>query len=124
MPTARKDGMDAEAVGDYESRSAELGEYTASFETMPQGFAPPAELFKGLPDDACHSPHWGYLTKGVVRYIYTDGSVETVRAGDVYYIRPGHHFECIEDAEAVDFSPTAQLREVIDVVTRNMQTAE
>lgn len=45
-----------------------------------------------------------------------------MRAGDVYYIRPGHHVECVEDSEAVDFSPTAQLREVIEVVSRNMGT--
>lgn len=123
MPTARKDQMAAETVGDYESRSAELDDYTVSFETMPAGFAPPRELFKGLPGDACHCPHRGYLAKGVVRYTYTDGSVETVRAGDAYYIPPGHHVECVEDAEAIDFSPTARLREVIEVVRRNMDEA-
>ena len=64
MPTARRDEMAGATVGDYESRSDEIGDYTASFETMPKGFAPPAELFTGLPDDACHCPHIGYLTKG------------------------------------------------------------
>ena len=38
-----------------------------SYETFPKG-VDATPLFKGLPDDMCQSPHWGYILKGRVRY--------------------------------------------------------
>jgi hypothetical protein len=35
---------------------------------------------------------------------YTDGARETLRAGQAYYIRPGHNAHVDEDAELVEFS--------------------
>ncbi len=32
-----------------------------------------APLLKGLDDDACHAPHWGFLVSGEVVITYTDG---------------------------------------------------
>ena len=78
------------------------------------------ELFDGLPDSACSCPHWGVLLKGEFRVPFTDGRVETVRAGDAYYLPPGHRFEVTQDCEYVEFSPTTELRRTYEVVARNM----
>jgi hypothetical protein len=114
--------LSAETMGDYEGRIAELGEYTVSFESLPKGFPPGGtDAFKGLPDDACQSPHWGYLFKGSFRLRYTDGSETFVQAGEAYYAPPGHQFEALEDCETVEFSPTKELQETLEVVGPNVE---
>jgi hypothetical protein len=61
---AAKDDLSVEKMGDYQGQMAELPDgYTANFESIPAGMGGP-ELFEGLPDDTCQSPHWGYVFKG------------------------------------------------------------
>lgn len=117
-----KEALEAERMGDYEGRNGTLGEYNVAFESIPAGFPPGgAEAFKGLPDDACQCPHWGYLFKGSFRVRYTDGHVETVREGDAYYLAPGHLFEAVEDCETVEFSPSGEWEKTVEVVGRNIE---
>ena len=82
-----------------------------------------AATFAGLPDDACQCPHWGVLLSGEWRVPMSDGSVATVRAGEAYYLPPGHRFEVISDCEYIEFSPTMELQETYAVVARNQQAA-
>jgi hypothetical protein len=63
-----------------------------------------AEMFAELPGGACQEPHWGYMVKGAVTMRYSDGSSETLRAGQAYYIRPGHNAHVDEDCEIVEFT--------------------
>lgn len=105
---------------DYESRSSELDRFTVSFASTPAGFSPPPRLFDGLPGGACPCPHWGYLVKGEHRITFVDGTVETIRAGEAYYIRPGHWFESVTNSEAIEFSPTSELLRTVEIVHRNM----
>ena len=62
------------------------------------------EMFADLPDGACQEPHWGYIVSGSVTMRYTDGTAETLRAGDAYYIRPGHNAHVDEDVDLVEFT--------------------
>ncbi len=71
-------------------------------------------VLKGLKDDLCPCPHWGYMIKGSVQVRYTDGGEETFHAGDVWYLPPGHTLWCEEDAEYVDFSPAEDFERVIE----------
>ena len=48
-----------------------------------------APVLKGLPDDRCQCPHWGYVLKGRMVVTYGDRE-EIVNAGDAYYLPPGH----------------------------------
>ena len=67
---ASPDNLSVETIGDvYEGRFADLGDFTGYFEKIKGGtdFSP---LFVGLPDDSCQCPHWGYLFKGKMRFIY------------------------------------------------------
>src|SRR5215211_6315689 len=118
-----KDDFDLEEMGDYKGRISELPDgYTVTFESIPAGMGGP-ELFKGLPDDACQSPHWGYLFKGRFKATYTDGSEDVVSAGEAYYLRPGHVFEALEDCETIEFSPKEPFEQLMEVVGKNMESA-
>ena len=73
-----------------------------------------APLLVGLEEDACQSPHWGYLISGEVVVSYTDGSREQVSGGDVFFWPSGHSVAVERDAEIVLFSPQVAHGRVID----------
>jgi hypothetical protein len=66
-------------------------------------------LFKGLPDDRCSAPHWGYVTKGQIRIIYADRE-EVLRGADLYHLPPGHTAVVEEDYESVESSGIEHIR--------------
>jgi mannose-6-phosphate isomerase-like protein (cupin superfamily) len=114
---ARKESLSAEVFMDgYESRMAELDDYAGYFESIAAGtdFSPYYE--------SCEVPHWGYVFKGRLRFVYTDGHQEEVTAGELYYVPPGHTFEVLEDSETVEFSPKAPLEAHFALVTASMET--
>jgi hypothetical protein len=105
----------------FRSRMVEWGGMIVSYETFPKG-VDAAPLFKGLPDDMCQSPHWGYILKGRVR-ISTGNGDFVLKTGDVYYLEPGHVPAYEEDTEVLEFSPVAEYRHTIDVVNRNIEAS-
>ena len=119
MHRPMKDLPMVENYGDgFFSRLTEWGGMIVSYESFPKG-VDAAPLFKGLPDDMCQSPHWGYVIKGQVRVRRADGD-DVMRTGDVYYIEPGHVPVFEEDTEVLEFSPKTEYQKTIDVVARNM----
>jgi hypothetical protein len=123
MPKASKetasDSMEMEGYeGHYENFD---GGYTVAFEKYTAD-ADPGELFKGLPDDRCQCEHWGYVIKGKVSFKTADGE-ETFETGDAYYVGPGHTPVLYAGTEIVEFSPTNELQQTIDAVTKNMEAA-
>ena len=103
---------------DFRGRQIEWGGMIVSYETFPRGIdATP--LFKGLPEDMCQSPHWGYLLKGRMR-VKRAGEDEIVQAGDVYYLEPGHVPVFEEPSEILEFSPKSAYQQTVEVVARNM----
>ena len=82
-----------------------------------------APLFAGLPDDRCQCPHMGYVVKGKVKFTFSDGREEVYEAGDAYYAPPGHLPYLYAGSEVVEFSPSAELQETMEVVERNMEAA-
>jgi hypothetical protein len=123
MPKASKDtASESMKVEGYEGHYENFdGGYTVAFETYTED-TDAAELFKGLPDDRCQSPHWGYVIKGKVAFKTADGE-ETFEAGDAYYVGPGHTPVLHADTEIVEFSPTKELQQTVEVVMKNMQAA-
>jgi hypothetical protein len=79
-----------------------------------------AELFRGLPDDRAQLPRWGYVINGKVAFRFADRE-ETYKAGDAYYVPPGHTPIHYAGTEIVEFSPTKILGETIPVVMKNLQ---
>ena len=122
MPRTRKD--EAPLVVDepeITGRYVELADHTVCFETYPTDFDP-GFLFKGLPDDRCQCPHWGVVVSGRLDIHYADHS-EIYTAGDAYYILPGHLPHPHAGTEVIEFSPTAQLQQSMQVVGANMAAA-
>ncbi len=65
------------------------------------------------PDNLCQCPHWGTVVKGSIHVTYADGTEETVNAGEVYYWPSGHTVRVDEDYEAIEFSPSDQMSELM-----------
>jgi hypothetical protein len=75
-----------------------------------------APLLKGLENDLCQSPHWGYLIAGEILVTYADASEETVSSGDLFYWPPGHTIRITADSEVILFSPQHEHCAVVDHV--------
>lgn len=73
-----------------------------------------APLLKGLNNDACHAPHWGYIISGEVVVTYIDGNVDTCTGNDIFYWPPGHSVRVNKDAEIILFSPQHEHTQVMD----------
>lgn len=121
MPkVSRETASDTLTMDGYEGHFENLdGGYTVGFESYTAD-ADLAEFFRGLPDDRCQCPHWGYVLKGKVTYKFADRD-ETYGAGDAYYVPAGHTPSLHAGTEVVEFSPTAALDETIGVVVENMR---
>ena len=64
----------------------ELDGYTVTFTSLVEDIdATP--FMKGLPDDRCQCPHWGYVVKGKMTARYA-GRDEVFEAGDAFYSPP------------------------------------
>ena len=81
-----------------------------------------APLFKGLPDDRCHCPHWGYVAKG--KFTFADGHEETYEGGDAYYAPPGHIPVVTAGTEMIEFSPTEEYGRTLEVVGQNLEAMQ
>lgn len=80
-----------------------------------------APLLKGLKDDACDAPHWGYMLSGEVVVKYTDGKVDNCRESDLFYWPPGHSVRVIKDSEVILFSPAREHTHVLDHMIKVMK---
>jgi len=77
-------------------------------------------MLKGLPDDQCHCPHWGYVLKGTVTFTI-DGQEEVLRPGDAFYVPPGHLQRAEAGTEYLQFSPAKEMAEVEQQIMKNMR---
>ena len=95
------------------------GGMTIAYSEVPAGtdFTP---LLQGLENDSCHCPHWGYLIQGALRVKYDDGTEETITAGDVFYLPPGHTAIVEEDTKLIDFNPEKEYNEVMEQIGKKM----
>jgi hypothetical protein len=124
MPKVSRDS--ATQGGDYGpvlDRSDQLESYTVSFTTFREDIdATP--LMKGLPDDRCQCPHWGYVVNGKLTFRYADGE-EIFEAGDAFYTPPGHvPVKHEPGTEVVMFSPAEELHKTDAVLMKNMQAMQ
>lgn len=103
-------------------QSIDWGEMKSAYMRLGDGtdFTP---LLKGLAEDLCQCPHWGYVLKGALNVRYADGSRETIAAGQMYYLQPGHTVWVEEDTESVEFSPREEMDDVLAHVRRQMEPA-
>ncbi len=103
-------GATARQLPDFGEASGTLG---AEYFSLAAG-TDIAPLLVGLEDDACQSPHWGYVLNGNVVVSYTDGSTDRCLTGDVFHWPAGHSVRVEEDADLILFSPQLEHGAVID----------
>ena len=96
-----------------------FGGMTVAFNEIPAGtdFSP---LLQGLKNNSCHCPHWGYVVEGELLVKYDNGTEETLVAGDVFYLPPGHTALFGKDLKFLDFSPEKELNEVMSHIAKKM----
>jgi hypothetical protein len=115
---SRETASRVEDLGVMVGRYEELDGYTVGFETFRED-ADAGPLFRGLPDDRCQSPHWGYVVSGRVTFRYADRD-EVYETGDAYYAPPGHVPVVEAGTDIVEFSPTEEYGRTMAVVERNL----
>jgi hypothetical protein len=119
MPKLSKEtAPQVEDMGVMVGHYGELDGYTVGFEHFRED-ADGTPLFKGLPDDRCQSPHWGYVIEGRVTFRYADRD-EVYETGDAYYAPPGHVPVFASGTEIVEFSPSEAYRQTMAVVSSNL----
>ena len=96
-----------------------FGGMDVNFHELPQGtdFTP---LLKGLDNDSCHCPHYGYIFEGKMRVIYDDKTEELLEPGDIFYLPAGHTAIVEENMKMIDFSPSKAHMEVLTHVGEMM----
>jgi len=123
MPKAsRESASETVELDGYEGSFEDFGPYTVGFERYTAD-AELAPLFAGLPDDRCQCPHMGYVVRGKLEFTFADGRAEVYETGDAYYAPPGHTPTLYAGTEVVEFSPSAELQQTMEVVTRNLEAA-
>lgn len=90
------------------------GGYTVGFETFTEDVDMTPRL-KGLPDDRCQSPHWGYVVEGRLTY-RTGDREEVIEAGEAFYVPAGHTLISDAGTEVVFFSPTREWQETVEKI--------
>jgi len=111
MPKISKESApNIQEAGPAFDASGDLDDYTVEFVSIRQGHSL-VELLKGLPDDRCPCPHWGYLFTGKITVNYADHD-EVYEGGDAYYMSPGHIPAAETGSEFLQFSPREQGAEI------------
>jgi len=108
-------------VNDYgvvEDRHEDVDGTAIQFVTMRED-VDARPLMRGLPDDRCNCPHWGYVFTGKLTFDLGDRE-EVYEAGDAFYLTHGHIPRADPGTEYLQFSPAEELRAVSEQMLKNM----
>src|SRR6185436_18376169 len=109
----------ADRVEDYGvalDRSSTVEGYTVNFVSIREAMDL-APMLASLPGGNCSCPHWGYMFSGRMVVSYGDRD-EVIKAGDAFYLPPGHTPRAEAGAEFVQFSPADELAATDAAVAR------
>ena len=101
--------------------AAEIEDYTVNVVTFKEDIDG-APMLRGLPNDNCSCPHWGYVIKGQHTFTFAD-HVEAYGPGEAFYVAPGHVPSAVAGTEMVIFSPTELLKPTQQALTRGTDGA-
>ena len=120
MPrVSRESAARVKEMGPVTAREEDVEGYEISFVAFHDD-VDGTPLLRGLPDDRCPCPHWGYVLKGRVSFRFADHE-EAFVAGDAFYVPPSHAPIADAGSEMVLFSPAEQVHEVEAAMERNAQ---
>ena len=82
-------------------------------------------FLRSLSTGSCEVPHWGYMLEGSVTVGYTDGTEETIRAGEVFHLPSGHDvIRTDEGCEFVEVSPAEGVKAIFAEATQKRGTKD
>lgn len=117
LTASRETASEALHGAGFEGRYEDFeGGYTVGFETFTEDVDMTPRL-KGLPDDLCPSPHWGYVIRGKLTYKIGDRA-EVIEAGQAFYVPAGHTLITDAGTELVFFSPTREWHQTVAMIGR------
>jgi len=119
VPKVSKQSAKFDDYGPVESWHEEVEGQAIEFVTFKQDIDS-TPLLKGLPNDQCHCPHWGYVLKGKVTFTVA-GQEEVFEPGDAFYVPPGQRQRADAGTEYLQFSPAKENAEVEQQIMKNMQ---
>jgi hypothetical protein len=122
MPKTSRTTEELKDYGPVAETSAALGPFTVNFTTFKIDLDS-GPMLKGLPNDQCQCPHWGYVQKGSISFSFDD-RVEVFEAGDAFYVPGGHGNAVSAGSEVVMFSPSEELAVTEAAIMRNMQAMQ
>jgi hypothetical protein len=120
---SKKSAPKGEDHGPVANREGPLASYTVNFVEFREN-VDGTPLMKGLPDDRCQCPHWGYVLRGKMTMRFADHD-EVYEAGEAFYAPPGHIPVRHEPGtEIVQFSPADDLNKTQAVMMKNMKAMQ
>jgi hypothetical protein len=119
MLKVSRESAQVQVMGPGEDRHEDLDGYTVNFVSFRQD-VDSTEMLKGLPDDSCQCPHWGYVFKGRLTFHFADHT-EVFEPGDAFYLPSGHVMLADAGSEYLQFSPSDLLAPVQAAIARNLQ---
>jgi hypothetical protein len=122
MPKVSRQSTQSIDHGPVEEWSRDVDGYTINFLSFHQDIDH-APLLRGLPDDMCNCPHWGYVLKGKLTFRVADHE-EVFEEGDAFYLPPGHVPLVAAGSEYLQFSPSEELRVVSATIMGNMEAMQ
>ena len=118
MAYTSKNTAETEDFGVAVDRTAHLDDITVNFVSIRDTHSL-KDMLAGLPGGQCHCPHWGYVLSGTISCDFGDRE-ETYRAGDAFYMTPGHVPAAEAGAEFVMFSPKDLLADTTAAIVAHM----
>jgi hypothetical protein len=123
MPKTSKDtAPDGQDYGVASERTEVLDGYTVNFVTINESHDL-APMLAVLPTGRCECPHWGVVNSGRLTVTYPD-RVETIEAGEAFYMSPGHTPAADAGTEFVIFSPADELAATEAAIQAGMAAAQ
>ena len=122
MRGSKKDLPKTTETGEMSMQGADWGDMHVQFATLHKKLDV-TPLLKGLPNDRCQSPHWGYVLKGRMIIRNKDGE-EIANVGDAYYMAPGHTAIFDAGTEILEFSPKDKVKKTMEVIMRNFEAMQ
>jgi mannose-6-phosphate isomerase-like protein (cupin superfamily) len=123
MPSVSRERIaNVDDHGVVEDRHEDVDGTTISFVTIRED-VDAAPLLRGLPDDRCSCPHWGYVFTGRLTFRLGDRE-EVYEAGDAFSVPPGHTPRAEPGTEYLQFSPAEELAVVSETMRRNMEAMQ
>jgi hypothetical protein len=119
MPKVSKQNAQHDDYGPVESWHEEIDGQAIEFVTFKIDLDS-TPMLKGLPNDQCTCPHWGYVLSGAVTFTI-DGNDETYVPGDAFYVPAGHGQRATAGTEYLQFSPAKEMAIVEATIMKNMQ---